>query len=87
MRRVAQHVAALAQGVQNQREVELLEIAHAAMNQLGAAARSSLAEIEALDQQSAITARGGLDRRAQTGCAPADHQHIPGLRLTAQPDQ
>ena len=86
MRRVAQHVAALAQGIENQRQVHLLEIANPAMRELGAAAGGSLGEIEALDQQRAIAAGGGFDRRAQAGGSAANHQHVPGFGFAPSPE-
>ena len=87
MRRVSQHVAALAQSVENQRQVHLLEIANPAMHELGAAAGGSLGEVGALDQQRAVAAGGGFNRGAQAGGSAADHRHVPGFRFRAEETQ
>ena len=84
MRRVPQHVAALAQSVHHKRQVKLLEVAHAAMHKLGAAARCSLGKIESFDQQSAIAARGCFNRCAKAAGPAADYQHIPRFCLSAE---
>ena len=84
VRGVAQHVAALAQSIENQREVHLLEIAHAAMDKLGAAAGGFLGEIGALDEQRAIAPRSGFDGGAEAGGSAANHKHIPWLASSAQ---
>src|SRR5580658_8942713 len=84
MRCVAQHVTALAQRVEDKREVHLLEIADATMHKLGTAARGFLGEIAALDEKGAVAARGGFDCGAQAGGATAEHQYIPRLGLAAQ---
>ena len=82
--RVAQHVAAFAQSIENQREVHLLEVAHAAVHQFGAAAGGLLGEVGALHQQSAIAARCGLNGGAEAGGPTADHQYVPGRRIAAE---
>ncbi len=87
MWRVAQHVAALAQGVENQRQVHLLEIANPAMHELGAAAGGFLGEIGALDQQRTVAAGSGFHRGAQAGSSASNHQHIPGFRFRAEETQ
>src|ERR1039458_9564929 len=70
MRRVAQHVAALAQGVEDQRQVHLLEIAHAAMHELGAAAGGFFGEVGTLYKQRAVAASGGFHRCTQASGPP-----------------
>ena len=84
VRRVAQHVAALAQCIENQRQVHLLEIAHAAMYELGAAAGSLLGEIGALDEQRAIAAGGGFNGSAEAGGSAADYENVPRPRIAAE---
>src|ERR1039458_4522640 len=84
MRRVAQHVAALAQGVEDQRQVHLLEIAHAAMHELGAAAGGFFGEVGTLYKQRAVAASGGFHRCTQASGPAADDQHVPRLRCSAQ---
>ncbi len=80
VRRVLPQQAALLQRFHHQRHIALLQIANAAMHQLGGAAGGALAEIFALDKQCFVAARGCVHRNAGTGRATADHQHIPGLR-------
>ena len=84
VRRIAQHEAALAQSIQNQRHVHLLEIAHAAVHQLGAAAGGFFREVGALHQQGAIPSRRSFNGGAEAGSPAANHQYIPGRRIAAK---
>ena len=58
---------ALQQRLANQAEVEVLQIAKAAVDHLGGAARSALAEVVALDQRDRVAARGGIEGHAGAG--------------------
>ena len=62
----------------------LLEVAHAAMDQLGAAAAGAFAEVVGLDENHAEAARGGVDGYAHAGGAAADDGDVPGLGVLAR---
>src|SRR6185295_2088742 len=79
VRGVAQQPPALAQGLQHQRDVALLEVAYAAVHKLGAAAGGALGEVVTLHQGRAITARRRVYGRPQAGGAAAHHENIPDL--------
>ena len=79
MRRVAVEQPALAQRLGDEREVELLQIAHAAVHELGAAARRALREVVRLEQQGPIAAARRVDGHAEPRGAAADHDDVEGL--------
>src|SRR5262249_54043743 len=69
--------ATLLQRLHHQRYISLLEIAHAAMNQLGAAAGSALAEVALLQQQDVVPASGGINCDSDAGGASTNYDHVP----------
>ena len=77
VRRVLAQDAALLQRLHDERDVALLEIAHAAVHQLRAAARGALAEVALLEQQHGVAARRGVDGDARAGRAAADDDEVP----------
>ena len=77
-------MSALAQSVKNQRQVHLLQVAHAAVDEFGAAAGGLLGEIGALHKERAVAASGGFDCGTQTGRPTANHQDVPRLRIDAE---
>ena len=77
MRRVLSKQSALLERFHDQRDVALLEIAHAAVHELGAAARRALAEVVLLEQQDVVAAAGRVDGDADAGGAAADDDHVP----------
>ena len=77
VRRILAQQAALLQRLHHQRDVALLQIAHAAVDQLGGAAGGRFAEVFALEQQHVIAARGRVDCDADTGSAAADDHDVP----------
>ncbi len=79
MRGVAQQPPALAQGLEHQRDVPPLEIADAAVDQLGAAAGGPLGEVVPLDQRRPVPPRRRLDRGAEAGGAAPHDEDVPGL--------
>ena len=85
VRRVLQQQAALVQRLHHQPNVALLQVAHAAVHQLGAAAGRAFAEVALLQQQRGISAAGRVDRDAGAGRAAADDDDVPGagVRLEA----
>jgi hypothetical protein len=83
VRGVAVQKAALAQGLEDEGDVALLQVAHAAVHQFGAAAGGPLAEVVLLDKEDAVAPRGGVDGGAESGGAPADNDHVEGIGLVA----
>ena len=77
MRCVLQQQRALAHRFPDEEKVPLPQIAKAAVNEFGAAARSGFGEIALLDQHRTVAPRRGLHGCAQSGRAAADHQKIP----------
>ena len=81
MRRQLDHQLALQQRLAHQAEVEVLEVAQAAVDQLGGAARGAGGVVLALDQGHAVAARGRVERHAGAGDAAADHHEIEAVPL------
>ena len=80
VRRVLAQEAALLQRLHHERDVALLEVAHAAVDELGRAAGGAFAEVVLLEQQRGVAARGGIDRDADAGGAAADDDDVPRFR-------
>ena len=78
MRGIVAEDAAFLQRFHDQRDVALLEIAHAAVNELGGAAGGALAEVALLEQADGVAARRGIDGDADAGRPAADNGHVPG---------
>ena len=70
---------ALAQGLEHQGDVALLEVADAAVYELGAAARRALGEVAPFQEQRPIPPGRRLDGAAQAGGPASDDEHVPGL--------
>jgi hypothetical protein len=85
--RVLQKQSALFERFHYQADVSLLQVAHAAVCQLGAAAGGAFTEVALLEQQHIVAARRGIDRNAYARCAAAHDNHVPGfgMRLDAAP--
>ena len=81
--RVLAHDAALFESRHYEGDVALLEVAHAAVDQLGAAAAGAFAEVVGFKQDNAVAAGSGIDGYAHAGCAATDDGHIPGLGARA----
>src|SRR5579871_1827112 len=79
VRGVSPQPAALAQRLQNQPDAALAEIAHAAVDQLGAAAGGALAEVAAFEEQHRVAAGRGVHGDAGSGRAAADDDQVPRL--------
>src|SRR5690349_16138556 len=69
--------SALPQGFQDQGYVALFEIAHAAVNELCAAARCAPGEVGLLQDERAVAAGRGVHAYAQSGCASSNDEEIP----------
>ena len=81
MRRVAVHESTFAQGLQDERDVTLLEITNPAMHELGATAGCAFRKIRGLEKDCAEAACGGIHRDPETGCPAANDGNIPLGRL------
>ena len=87
VRSVLQKQTALLERLHDEANIALLQITHAAMRQLGAAARRAFAKVALLQQQHIVAPRSRIDRNPNAGRAPADDNHVPGfgMRLDAPP--
>src|ERR1700679_4215341 len=79
--RVLQEQTALFERFHDQADVPLLEVAHSAVGQLGAAAGGTFAEIALLEEQHVIAARSRIDVDAHAGRSSAYDDHVPGLGM------
>ena len=77
--------AALLQRLVDQAEIELLEVAQAAVDELARARRRARGQVARLDQGDRQPAGGGVERRAGAGDAAADDDDVEAL--PAQPAQ
>ncbi len=73
---VAGHQLPLAQCLAHQAELELLQIAKAAVEQLGRATRRPGRDVARLDQCDGQPAGGRVERGASAGDAAADHHDV-----------
>ncbi len=71
--------APLVQRFAHQAEVEALQVAEAAVDELARAARGAGGEVALLDQRHGETAAGGVERHATTGDASTDDQYVEEL--------
>jgi hypothetical protein len=77
MGRVLVQQSAFPKRLKNQRDVSLLEIADAAVNELRAPTGCSLRKVGGLEQERLVAAGCGVDGNPQSGCASTDDDHIP----------
>ena len=70
---------ALEQRLAHEPEVEVLQVAQAAVDELARARRGAGGVVGLLDQRDRVAARGGVERDAGAGDAAADHQHVERL--------
>ena len=75
-RQPGQQQAALLEGLLDQREVEHLQVAQAAVHELAAAAAGAAGQVALLDQAGAQPAGHGVEGHAGADDAAADHQHV-----------
>src|SRR5260370_15622503 len=85
--RVLQKQTALLERLHDQPNIALLQVAHAAVCQLGAATGRAFAEVALLQQQDIVAASRGIDRNAYAGRTPAYDKHVPffGMGFDATP--
>src|SRR5436190_23068321 len=77
MRCVLEKQPALFKSFQDQSNVPLLEITHAAVDQLGASAGGALGEIVRFQQQCPMAAGGCIDGASEASRASADDDDVP----------
>ena len=82
VRGVAAQPLPLAQGLVDEADVAVLQVAQAAVHELRALRRRAAGEVVALDQRGAQAAAGGVEGHPGAGDAAADHEHVE--RLGAQ---
>jgi len=80
VRRIRAERRAFLERFGDETEVELLEVADAAVDELRAARTRRLREVVLLDERGAVAARGGVDGDAETGRAPADDDEVEVVR-------
>ncbi len=76
VRRQLDHQLALQQRLADQAEVEVLQVAEAAVDHLRGAAGGAGGVVAALQQRHRVAARGGVEGDAGAGHPAADHQHL-----------
>ena len=81
VRRELDQELALEQRLADQPEVEVLQIAQAAVHHLRGAAGGALSEVVALQQRHRITTRCRVERNAGAGDAAPDDDHVEGVLL------
>ena len=74
---VGLHAAALAQRLEHEHDVAVLQVADATMDELGAPAGGALCKVGLLEQGNAETARCGVHCDAQARGTTAHYDHIP----------
>src|SRR5262249_19444814 len=79
VRRVLAQQPALLQRLHHEGDVALLEVAHAAVNELRAPARRPLAEVALLEEESLVATGGSVDGNSAPGGPAADDDHVPRL--------
>ena len=83
VRRVLERALAFVEALVDQPELALLQVAQAAVHELGALRARARREVVALDERGAQAPAGGVERHAGAGDAAADHEHVE--RLVAEP--
>ena len=79
VRSVLPKQSALLERLHDERDVALLEVADAAVDELRAAARRAFAEVVLFEQQDVVAAARRVDGDADAGGAAADDDDVPGL--------
>ena len=80
VRRQLDHELALEQGLADQAEIEGLQVAQAAVDQLGRAAGGARGEVGLLDEGDAVAPRGGVEGDARPGDPATDDDDVEDLR-------
>jgi hypothetical protein len=80
VRREPDHELALEQRLAHEAEIEVLQVAKAAVDELARAARGARGEVGLLDQRDRVAAGGGVERDARAGDPAADDDEVEALR-------
>jgi hypothetical protein len=67
-------------------EIEVLQVAQAAVHQLARARRRADRVVAALDEGDGVAARRGVERDSRPGDAAADHEHVERLGVQRRQD-
>ena len=79
MRRVLERALAFVERLVDEPDLTLLEVAQAAVHELGALRARARGEVVALDQRGAQAPGGGVERHPGAGDAATDHQDVEAL--------
>ena len=82
---VLHEATALAQCLVDESDITVLEISQAAVDHLRTLRRRAAREVVAFDECGAQPSRCGIEGDADTGDAPADHQHVERVGVGAGP--
>ena len=77
MRSVFEEQSPLLERLHHQGQVALLQVAHAAVDELRAPAGRAFAEIALLQQQHGVPASSRVECHADACGAPTGHDHVP----------
>jgi hypothetical protein len=80
VRREPDHELALEQRLAHEPEIEILQVAKAAVDELARAARGARGVVGLLDQRHRVPARGGVEGDAGAGDPAADDDEVEALR-------
>src|SRR6185503_16844929 len=80
VRREPDHELALEQRLPHVAEVEVLQVAKSAVDELARASRRARGEVGLLDERDRVAAGGGVERDAGAGDPAADDDEIEALR-------
>ena len=81
MRRQTRENPTLDQRLANERDVEVLQVAQAAVDHLRGAAAGAAGEVVAFDQGDVVAAAGRVERDAGAGHSAADHEDVELLAV------
>ncbi len=82
---ISKEQAPLLQGLKDEGDVSLLEIAYTPVDKFRAAARCSLRKILLLDKKRLVTSGGRINGATQSRRTPSDDDTIPYLRGVLNP--
>ena len=78
-REAIEHAGPLVQGLADETELQMFQVAQTAVDQLARAARGSRGQVARLDQRDPQTARGRVERSAAADHAAADDRDVEHL--------
>jgi hypothetical protein len=84
-RGVAEEPSPLAEGLADEADLAVAEIADATVDQLGALRRGAFGEIRLLKQGGAVAPRRRVQGDGESGRPAPDHEEIPGFGIVGEP--